>query len=282
MAPSQNMKIAVSQMTSVDRMDQNVASVLRDIKTAAEQGAGLVVFPENCLYLRLNPREELRVLDLDGAEAGAIGEAALKNKIDVLLTTPTPGDATKSKNSTIHFRPGAKAKIVYSKIHMFDVDVDGAPPVRESDKFMSGDGPAVVEIGGWKFGLSICYDLRFAELYMRYADVVDAILVPAAFLVPTGQAHWHVLLRARAIENQCYVVAPAQCGEHKSLSGVNRKTFGHSLVVDPWGHVELDNDLGPGVNIVEMKAERVAWVRKQIPMQHHRRMLGLGNKEPAR
>ncbi len=282
MTATKNMKIAVSQMTSVDNMEVNLAAILADINAAAAQGAELVVFPENSLYLRLAPGEPLRILDLNGAEAGAIAEAAAKNKINVLLTTPTAGAGVKAKNSTIHFAPGAQAKIVYSKIHMFDVDVDGAPPSRESEKFMSGEGPAVVEINGWKFGLSICYDLRFPELYSRYADSVDAILVPAAFLVPTGQAHWHLLLRARAIENQCYVVAPAQCGEHKSHSGVTRKTFGHSLVVDPWGHVELDNDLGPGLKTVEMKADRIAWVRKQIPMQHHRRMLGLGNKETVR
>jgi predicted amidohydrolase len=268
-----NLKVAVGQMTSVDRVGENLQFILSAIKTASGQGADLVVFPENSLYLRLSNNENVWHLETGGAEAGQIAEAALAGSINVMLTTPTAGSGGKSRNATFLFRPGQKPEIVYSKIHMFDVDVDGAPPVRESDRFVSGEGPSIVEINGWKLGLSICYDLRFPELYSHYTDKVDAILVPAAFLVPTGKAHWHVLLRARAIENQCYVIAPAQCGEHKSSTGVLRHTFGHSLVVEPWGGVDLDNDQGPGVNTVELKAEKLAWVRKQIPMRHHRRML---------
>lgn len=273
MTATKNLKVAVVQMTSVDRVEENLDFILGAIRKAGEQGADLAVFPENSLYLRLSAGEKLWHLELDDPQAVQIDEAARAANIHVMLTTPTSGDGVKSRNATFLFSPGQGHEIVYNKIHMFDVDVDGAPPVRESDRFISGDGPSIVEIGGWKLGLSICYDLRFAELYAHYADKVDAILVPAAFLVPTGKAHWHVLLRARAIENQCYVIAPAQCGEHKSASGVTRHTYGHSLVVDPWGGVELDNDQGPGVNTVELKAEKLAWVKKQIPMRHHRRML---------
>lgn len=275
MAADKNLKVAVVQMTSNDRIDDNLKFVLREIREAAAGGAKLVVFPENSLYMRLAPGSEIENFDLNSEGARAIGDLAREEGTHVLLTTPTDGNRGKARNSTIHFAPNAGAKIVYAKIHMFDVDVDGAPSVRESDKFWSGEGPAMVEIEGWRLGLSICYDVRFAELYSRYAGKVDAILVPSAFLVPTGEAHWHVLLRARAIENQSYLLAPAQGGAHRSTSGVVRKTFGHSLVVDPWGQIVWDAGEKSGAQIVELQADRLAWVRKQIPMVHHRRLLGL-------
>lgn len=273
MSPVKNLKVAVAQMTSIDDGATNWRVILEMVRDSASKEAELVVFPENSAFLRLNPRAPLQELDLDGPEARTLSQTVMECGLDVLLTTPTPGAGLKSRNSTVHFAPGAAPKIVYSKIHMFDVDVDGAPPSRESERFISGDAPSIVEIRGWKLGLSICYDVRFPELYLHYADRADAILVPAAFLVPTGEAHWHVLMRARAIENQCYVVAPAQTGEHKSPARISRKTFGHSLVVDPWGRIESDNDGGPGVKIVELQAEKITSVRKQIPMRHHRRML---------
>jgi predicted amidohydrolase len=155
---------------------------------------------------------------------------------------------------------------------LFDVEVAGAPPVRESDYFNGGSEARVVEIDGWKFGLSICYDLRFAELYLRYArEKADVILVPSAFLVPTGEAHWHVLLRARAIEAQCFVAAPAQSGEHHSDSQV-RKTYGHSLVVDPWGKVLAELKESPQIQVVELDRELITKARRQIPMGGHRRL----------
>lgn len=268
-----NLKIGVVQMTSVDRPAENLEFMLSAIEAAGAQGAQLVIFPENSFYLRLDTQAEMVEFDPAGLGAKALADAARTENIHVLFTTPTLGHGGRSKNSTFYISPGGAPRAVYSKIHMFDVDVDGAPPVRESERFVSGERPEVLEIHGWRFGLSICYDLRFAELYSNYAGKVDAILVPSAFLMPTGKAHWHVLLRARAIENQCYVIAPAQGGEHKSHSGVIRHTYGHSLVVDPWGGVELDNDIGSGVKVVELDAGRIAKVRAQIPMHHHRRML---------
>src|SRR5690606_14018795 len=157
-----------------------------------------------------------------------------------LLTTPIKGEAGKAKNATLYWPPGQPAKVVYSKIHLSDVEVDGAPPVRESDHFWPGEKAETWQILVWRFGLSICFDFRFAELYAHYAGVLDAILIPSAFLVPTGEAHWNVLIRARVIENQAFVIAPAQTGAHRSETGAVRKTYGHSMVVDPWGRVLLD------------------------------------------
>lgn len=266
-------KVALTQMTSVDRISDNLPFIEESIQKAAGSGARLVVFPENAMFMRLRPGSALEVFDPVGSAGQKIAALAREKQIHVLLTTPTPGrDGKKAVNSTVYWQPGEAGRVVYSKIHLFDVEVDGAPSVRESEHFWPGEKPAVLEIEGWRFGLSICYDLRFAELYTAYQGQVDAILVPSAFLVPTGQAHWHVLLRARAIEGQCYVLAPAQTGEHRAADGVTRKTYGHSLAVDPWGRVVVDNDQGPGLSFVDLEAEKIAWVRKQIPMQAHRRL----------
>lgn len=273
MTSSKILKVALAQMTSADQIQENLRSIHSMVEDAAAQGARVVLFPENSVFMRLQPGARLQLFDPAGEASAQIAALAEKHQIHILLTTPTPGkDDQKAVNSTVHWAPGRSARVVYSKIHLFDVEVDGAPPVRESDHFWSGEKPEVLEIEGWRFGLSICYDLRFAELYTAYQGCVDAILVPSAFLVPTGEAHWHVLLRARAIESQCYVLAPAQAGEHHSSGGVVRKTYGHSLAVDPWGRVLIDHDQGPGIRVVDLEREKLLWVHKQIPMHAHRRL----------
>jgi predicted amidohydrolase len=151
---------------------------------------------------------------------------------------------------------------------LFDIQLAGQEAIRESDEFNHGDGPSILDIKGWKWGLSICYDLRFSELYSKYAhQAVDIISVPAAFLVPTGEAHWHTLLRARAIESQAFVVASAQSGSHKGI----RETYGHSLIVNPWGAILLDMTT-VGVSVMELKKSDIKRVREQIPMSSHRRL----------
>jgi len=162
---------------------------------------------------------------------------------------------------------------VYRKIHLFDVDVVGQKPVRESDVFARGTETSVFEIKGWKFGSSICYDVRFPELYLRYArEEVDAILVPAAFLTTTGRAHWEILLRARAIESQAYVLAAAQGGTHQGIKGGTRETHGHSMIVDPWGLIveEIQDSSEVRVARATLKVDRIEAVRRQIPMKNHR------------
>src|SRR5262249_4008974 len=153
------------------------------------------------LYFRIRGREHVRGLDLRGPELKLLQHQVEEGGATLMITTPVANAAGKLTNSTLLFRPGHPVENVYSKVHLFDVDVVGAPPVRESDVFAAGQAPRMIEVKGWKIGLSICYDLRFAELYSHYAQKVDLILIPSAFLVPTGEAHWHVLIRARAIEN---------------------------------------------------------------------------------
>ena len=143
----------------------------------------------------------------------------------------------------------------YEKIHLFDIELDGLSPVRETDLFKHGKFPSVFKVRGWEIGQAICYDLRFAELFLEYAKQgVDLVLVPAAFLVETGRAHWEVLLRARAIESQCYIVAAAQAGKHLGCQGGHRMTYGHSLAIDPWGTVIWQgNSVGAECKLVILK-----------------------------
>lgn len=265
-------QVAVAQITSNDRIQDNLAQVQAAVTAAAAQKARLVVFPENTLFFRIRSGQAMQALELRGAEATALTELAKSKDIHILLTTAAKDDRGHVLNATVYFSPSAPARIVYAKVHLFDVEVTGAPPVRESEHFAAGKTPEVLTIDGWSFGLSICYDLRFAELYGNYSQKVDAILIPSAFLVPTGKAHWHVLLQARAIESQAYVLAPAQFGDHISEDGSVRQTFGHSLAVDPWGRILLDLEEGLGVKVVELQRESIQWVRRQIPMASHRRL----------
>lgn len=264
--------LGIVQLTSVDDRSQNVISVEDAYRQACDAGAELVVFPENTLYFRIGTSSPSGgALESGAPEWDRLARLVSARGVPLMLTTAIIGDDRKMRNSTVCLRPDGGRETVYSKLHLFDVDVPGAPPSRESDHFEPGQAPSVVDVNGWRFGLSICYDLRFAELYLKYAQAVDVILVPSAFLVPTGQAHWHVLLRARAIENQCFVAAPAQSGEHRSGESV-RRTYGHSLVVDPWGVILAELESAPEVRVVALARKDIDRVRRQIPMSEHRRL----------
>jgi predicted amidohydrolase len=158
-------------------------------------------------------------------------------------------------------------------MHLFDIELEGQKPIRESAVFSRGLSGKLRDFNGWRVGESICYDMRFSELYSGYAYAqADLVLVPSAFLVETGRAHWEILLRARAIESQCYVVASAQVGTHNSTkSQAERRTFGHSLAIDPWGNIEADLGESEGVRIVHLSKDKIRKVREQIPMVNHRR-----------
>jgi len=267
----QKLKIAVAQMTSTDQLDENLKKVAALFAEGSSLGADLVIFPENTLFFRVRSGSKVQGLEWGGPELARLQSLVEKSATALMLTTPLSDGAGKLKNSTLLFEAGRAPQLLYSKIHLFDVDVEGAPAVRESEVFAHGESPRVLDFRGWKIGLSICYDLRFAELYLNYAQAVDLILVPSAFLVPTGEAHWHTLLRARAIEAQAYVAAPAQVGEHVSGDQI-RCTYGHSLVVDPWGRVLADLKTGLGVATLELSREAIEKARRQIPMKSHRRL----------
>lgn len=277
--PKHSLKIGVAQITSIDNVEANLLSAWSALEHLRSEECDLIVLPENSLYMRIATEKATGVVfNLREDFWKKFQAFADREKCSLLFgSLPLRKSARKKPtNATVLVSPKQKPKVVYEKIHLFDVDVDGAPPSRESESYSFGDRPKIIKIKDWKIGLSICYDVRFAELYSYYAKRnVHLILVPAAFLVPTGQAHWHTLLKARAVESQSYVAAPAQWGGHESASGARRETFGHSLVVDPWGEILLD--LGghkANVAAVTLRPERLVQVRRQIPMTHHRRLKG--------
>jgi predicted amidohydrolase len=276
--PSQPLRIGVAQTCSTDDVAANVDAVLGAV--ARLKGSDLILFPENALFLRMDRGPTLAEFDLSEKFWAQFQEAARRQRTHIMIGSVALKSRGKPTNSTIWIDPGGAITAPYSKIHLFDVDVEGAAPVRESDAFAPGQQPRLVEINGWRLGLSICYDLRFANLYLEYArQNAHLILVPSAFLVPTGQAHWHTLLRARAIESQAFVAAAAQSGGHRGINGKTRDTFGHSLVIDPWGAVLAEfGTSGAAETLVQLDPDLLTKVWRQIPMAAHRRNL---NTEPG-
>lgn len=233
----------------------------------------LVILPENCLFFRIHRNSPMKTFSSESTEIAELQRFVDQRSIYLILGSVPWHETQGPTNAMILLAPGVAPQTVYRKIHLFDVDVDGEKPQRESDVFAPGSEPATIDILGWKLGLSICYDLRFAELYLHYARAeCDAILVPSAFLVTTGKAHWHTLIRARAIESQAYVLAPAQAGRHVSGS-MSRLTYGHSLIADPWGEILVEgNSDRPEVLSTRLELSRLKKVRSAIPMARHRRL----------
>ncbi|MBX3039431.1 MAG: carbon-nitrogen hydrolase family protein [Bdellovibrionaceae bacterium] len=262
-------------MTSVDDVDANVMQIEELVERIPESaGVRIAFFPENSLYLRLQEGESLRGLMLQDEAFAALSELAVRRKMNLHLTVPLRLEGH-LYNSSVWINDQGALRATYQKMHLFDISLANGPSVRESDVFRHGGGPSVIEIDGWRFGESICYDVRFSELYSIYArQEVDAILIPSAFLTRTGEAHWDLLVRTRAVESQCYVIAPAQGGVHQGASSSGfRETHGNSLIVDPWGRVVSRLvERGPGVDIQTLQRDEIDKVRRQIPMKDHRRL----------
>lgn len=275
--------IAAAQMTSIDDVDANVMQIealLEDIFESDKQLKNqtekprLICFPENCLYFRIIEGEKIEGFSLAHPALKRMAELAQEYKTHLHLgSIPLYVDGH-LYNSSVLVTPDGDLLPTYQKMHLFDIQLEGQKAIRESDVFRHGQQPHVLNIDGWKVGEAICYDLRFAELFSRYArQEVDAILLPSAFLVKTGEAHWEVLLRARAIESQSYLIASAQGGSHQGGRAGMRETYGHTMVVDPWGAVAGQVEKrAPGYTIVKLSRERIESVRKQIPMKFHRRL----------
>lgn len=266
------MKIALAQLNSGDETSINLAIIKAAIEEAASAKAAVVFFPENSLFFRVSNTDKVNSIKVDGAEVSLLSEVCKRNSIAVHLTTAIEESGV-VYNASIFIDKTGNAKKLYNKIHLFDIELTGQTPIRESDSFKHGAEPVIFEYEGFKFASSICYDIRFAELYSFYAkNEVDVILVPAAFLVKTGMAHWEILLRARAIESQCYVLAAAQHGTHRSTASAStRETYGHSMAVGPWGEVLALKKEGVGLVFTEINKDEIKKVRTQIPMRSHRR-----------
>lgn len=269
-------RIAVLQMTSGIDPGRNFDTI-RDAAHAARQGGADVLFtPEMSLLLdRDRKRAAPHVVPQDESPyvpmfMNVAEEADLYLALGSMAVALPDG---RWANRSMVFPPRGEPPSTYDKMHMFDVDLASGESWRESNAYRPGDHVETVNVGGeddsFRLGLSICYDIRFPALFEELGrQSCDIIVVPAAFTVPTGRAHWHILLRARAIEASAYVVAAAQVGEHED----GRRTYGHSLVVDPWGEVLLDmGGEAPGLGFAEIERARIAEVRAQLPSLANRR-----------
>ncbi len=265
------MKIAALQMVSTPSVERNLDSAGALIERAAQEGAELVVLPEYFCLMGQSDRDKLAIAETpgNGPIQRMLADAARRHRLWLVGgTLPlVSGEQGRVMNANLVYSPEGEQVARYDKIHLFRYD-NGREQYDEGRTLKAGTEPVAFAAGHWRVGLSICYDLRFPELYRSLmTPPCDLICVPSAFTHPTGSAHWEVLLRARAIENQCYVVAAAQGGRHEN----GRRTFGHSLVIDPWGEVIAMQPEGEGVVMVELKRDRIADVRKQLPALEHRR-----------
>ena len=271
-----DLRVAVCQLTSIDDWQANVAQITKLFSEIETDPVDLVCLPENALYLRVKEGEQIPGFDTEHEAIRTLSDWSVKSGAVVHVGSVPLKRGGRLYNSSLVLTPDGSVHDNYQKIHLFDVDVEGHARVRESDVFTHGSEPSVFHVKGWKIGSSICYDLRFAELYLHYAKLeVDAILIPSAFLVPTGQAHWEVLTRARAIECQAFVLASAQGGKHQGKAGGVRSTHGHSMIIDPWGTVleSCPEDFGEKrVLRATLSHDRIRRVRAQIPMKSHRRL----------
>jgi deaminated glutathione amidase len=274
---------AVVQLTSTSNGDENLATAERLIRRAAGFGASLVATPENTDFLGPHDQKVARAQPLDGPLVRRFGALAAELRIHLLLgsfaerTDRSGGgplasaEPTRCHNTSVLLGPDGRVLASYRKIHLFDVEVGADVSFRESATVAPGDTPVVAETELGAIGLSVCYDLRFPELYRALVERGAHLLtIPSAFTLTTGKDHWEVLVRARAIETQCYVLAPGQVGRHDD--GGLRQSWGHSMIVDPWGHVIARASDGPGIALAEIDLERVRTIRKGMPVAAHRRL----------
>ena len=264
--------IAALQMAAGPNVPANLMEAGRLIKEAAERGAGLVVLPETFAMMGADEADRVKIAEPfgNGPIQTFVSQQASKYGVWIVAgTIPICSeDPAKSYAASLLYDDKGKVVARYDKIHLFDVELSENQEVyTESDTTMPGNKPVVVDTPFGKLGLSVCYDLRFPELYRRLSEQGAQILViPAAFTELTGKAHWEVLIRARAIENLCYVIAPGQGGYHVS----GRTTYGHSMIVDYWGRVRDVREKGAGVVLADIDLDALEQTRKTFPVLSHR------------
>jgi deaminated glutathione amidase len=265
------LRIAAVQMVSGPEVGPNLEAAARLVAAAAAAGAKLVTLPENFYIIGAHEGDKVKAREQDGA--GPIQEflssVSKQHKLWLLggtvpIESSSPG---KIRSASLLYDDTGRRVARYDKMHVFKFDGGGRETYDESRTVEPGEAPVAVDSPFGRIALSVCYDVRFPEIY-RALGAFDLMLVPSAFTVPTGAAHWETLLRARAIENQCYLVAPAQGGTHAG----GRQTYGHSMIVDPWGEVLGVRVNGEGVVLAEMDSARIQQVRAQLPALRNRRL----------
>lgn len=269
------MKTALLQITSSDDPAANLAEVIQMLDQAKDQGAGYALTPEvtNCISGSRTHQNNVLRLEADDAFLKGIQDAAARLGMWVTigsLAQKSDDPDGRFVNRQFLIDPTGEIKARYDKIHMFDVTVSETETYHESKGYRPGDRAVVCETPFAKIGLSICYDIRFPYLHRALAQAgAEVLTIPSAFSTVTGAAHWHPLLQARAIETGCWVLAPAQTGTHQVSRGPGRKTFGHSLIVAPWGEIIEDAGTSPGMIFVDLDREKVAEARRRIPSLTH-------------
>jgi len=266
------MRVAAVQLSSQADRDQNLERVRHWVALAAAAGAELVALPENFAFFG-DESEKCAIaerLDGDGPILRTLRELARSFGISLVAggMPETSEDPARPYNTSVLVDPLGAVTARYRKVHLFDVSLADGTELRESRGTSAGDEACVAKVQGRTLGMTICYDLRFPELYRKLVDAgAELVTVPAAFTLTTGKDHWHVLLRARAIEHQVFVLAPAQHGLHPR----GRRTYGKSLVVDPWGDVIAQCGEGEGLALATLDFEYLAKVRRELPCLAHRR-----------
>lgn len=267
--------IAAVQFSSQSTVEENLKQIEKDIIQAVSDGAKCVVFPEESITLRMSPAEKLKIAEPfeNGPIQNAFRELALRHKVWIVGgTLPIQSeDKDRFYSSSIIWDDEGKCVARYNKIHLFDVMVNKEESYCESAHVKAGKDVVVVSTPFGKMGMAICYDVRFPELFRCFMlEGVDIILLPSAFTQPTGKAHWEMLVRARAVENQCYVIAPNQVGERLSGHG----TYGHSMIVDPWGEILAQRDIGAGIITANIDLDKMDNIRERFPaIKHYRSFL---------
>tara|TARA_B100001248_G_C27397744_1_gene466950 strand:+ start:1133 stop:1945 length:813 start_codon:yes stop_codon:yes gene_type:complete len=264
------MRVHLVQMCSVNDKKKNLDDFLTHLEGVNAQAGDMFFLPENSLFMRGSQAEVVETFDLQGGELEPLQNYCRDKQVFMHLGAIGVRHLEKTYNASVKIFPDGSLEDSYRKIHLFDVEVDGEKLIRESDAFHAGESLNTFKFQGVEFGQTICYDLRFSKLFLAYADLgVDVILVPSSFFYVTGKDHWEVLNRARAIETQCFIIAAAQGGLHAG----KQKTWGHSMIVDPWGHIvaEIPNSSDkPQSVLAELDLSLIAKARRQIPLAEHR------------
>ncbi len=268
---------AMVQMRTAMLPETSLAQGIALIREAKDKGADYVQTPEVSNIIQQNRKAlfELLASEEDDRSLKAYRELARELKIYLHIgSLAVRANPERAANRSFLIAPDGNILASYDKIHMFDIELDGGESYRESANYQPGETAVISDLPWGRIGLTICYDVRFPALYRALAEAgASFITVPSAFTVRTGEAHWSTLLRARAIENGCFIFAAAQAGKHES----GRETYGHSLIVDPWGEILAEGGVEPGVVLAKIDPAKVLAVRKSIPSLQHGRRFGLSD-----
>lgn len=266
------LRAACVQTTSAAEIAPNIAASSELVRQAHAEGATFIAMPEVVNLCEKRPGGLEKKAHPEASEPALTAYRKLSAELGIWLLAGSLvvklEDDPRMANRSFLMDPGGEIVAKYDKVHMFDVDLEGGESYRESNRFRPGDRAVIAETPWGPLGMTICYDMRFPGLYRTLAQAGARILtVPSSFTQPTGRAHWHTLLRSRAIENGCYVVAPAQCGDHED----GRKTYGHSLIISPWGEILADAGEEPGVIVADLDLSKVDEARSMVPSLTHDR-----------